>query len=68
MLIVPEPVMGPPVSPVPVATEVTVPAPAGVVHVPSPRQKVLALAPVPLLRLVTGRFPVTPVVRGSPTK
>src|ERR1700677_3351007 len=30
----------------------------GVAHVPSPRQNVELLADVPLLRLVTGRFPV----------
>tara|TARA_R110000868_G_scaffold61276_2_gene186316 strand:- start:1 stop:546 length:546 start_codon:yes stop_codon:yes gene_type:complete len=48
------------------ATLVTVPAPAGVDQEPSPRQNVLALAEVPELRLVTGRLPVTPVVRGSP--
>jgi hypothetical protein len=47
-------------------TEVTVPPPAGVAHVPSPRQKVELLALVPLLRFVTGKFPVTPVVNGSP--
>jgi hypothetical protein len=44
-------------------TEVTVPAPTGVAHVPSPRQKVNAEAEVPLLRLVTGRFPVTWVAK-----
>jgi hypothetical protein len=38
----------------------------GVAHVASPRQKVLEDAPVPLFKLVTGRFPVTPVVNGSP--
>jgi hypothetical protein len=37
-------------------TEVTLPVLA---QVPSPRQKVVELAPVPLLRFVTGRFPVT---------
>jgi len=46
-------------------TLVTVP-PAGVAHEPSPRQNVLAEADVPELRLVTGRFPVTPVVSGNP--
>ena len=35
------------------------PEPAGVAHVPSPRQYVDELALVPLLRLVTGRLPVT---------
>ena len=43
----------------------TVPLPA-VAHVPSPRQNVLDDAAVPLLRLVTGRLPITPVVRGNP--
>jgi hypothetical protein len=38
----------------------TLPPPAGVTHVPSPRQNVVADADVPLLRLVTGRLPVTP--------
>jgi hypothetical protein len=32
------------------------PPPAGVAHVPSPRQKVVADALVPLLRFVTGRL------------
>lgn len=36
------------------------PAPAGVPHTPSPRQKVVELAAVPLFRFVVGRFPVTP--------
>ena len=35
---------------------------------PSPRQKVEADAPVPLLRLATGRFPVTPVLNGNPVQ
>jgi hypothetical protein len=35
-------------------------------HVPSPRQYVEALADVPLFKLVTGKFPVTPVVNGKP--
>jgi hypothetical protein len=47
-------------------TVVTVPPPAGVAHVPSPRQKVVEEALVPLFRFVTGKLPVTPVVRGSP--
>lgn len=46
---------------------VTVPDPAGVAHVPSPRQKVEDDALVPLLRFVTGKLPVTPVESGSPT-
>lgn len=41
-------------------TLVTVPEPTGVAHVPSPRQKLEPEAPDPLLRFVTGRFPVTP--------
>jgi hypothetical protein len=40
----------------------------GVAQDPSPRQKVDALALVPLLRLVTGRLPVTPVLNGSPVQ
>jgi hypothetical protein len=48
------------------ATELTVPVPVGEAHAPSPRQKVEADALVPLLRLVTGRLPVTPVTRGKP--
>jgi hypothetical protein len=47
------------------ATLVTEPVPAAA-QLPSPRQKVDAVAPVPLFRLVTGKLPVTPVVRGSP--
>jgi len=39
---------------------VTLPEPAGVAHVPSPRQKVELEAEVPELRLPTGRLPVTP--------
>lgn len=42
------------------------PPPAGVAQAPSPRQNVLAEALVPEFRLVTGRLPVTPVVRGRP--
>jgi len=34
--------------------------------VPSPLQNVVLDAEVPLLRFVTGRFPVTPVVSGKP--
>ena len=33
---------------------------------PSPLQNVVLDAEVPLLRFVTGRFPVTPVVNGKP--
>ena len=42
---------------------VTFPLPAGVAHVPSPRQKVELLADVPELRFVTGKFPVTSALR-----
>lgn len=42
------------------------PPPAGVAHVPSPRQKVEDDAPVPLFRFATGRLPVTPVDNGRP--
>jgi len=42
--------------------------PAGVAHAPSPRQKVVAEAEVPLFKLVTGRLPVTPVVSGKPVR
>jgi hypothetical protein len=46
----------------------TSPVPVGVAQVPSPRQKVDEDALVPLLRLATGRFPVTPVERGRPVQ
>ena len=71
-VIVPELVIGPPlvvrpVDPPDTPTDETVPElAAGVAHVPSPRQKVVLDADVPLLRLVTGRLPVTPVVNGRP--
>src|SRR6266550_4998777 len=44
------------------------PPPAGVAHVASPRQKVVADAPDPLFRLFTDRLPVTPLppVRTTP--
>ncbi len=42
------------------ATLVTVPLVAGADQTPSPRQKVEALADVPLFKLVTGKLPVTP--------
>jgi hypothetical protein len=70
-LIVPDPVIGDPETPkilppgTPKATEVTVPPPAGVAHVPSPLQKVEAEADVPLLRLVTGKLPETSAVRST---
>ncbi len=56
---VPAPVIVPPPIGLVVATEVTVPAPAGVAHVPSPRQKVDPEALVPLFRCATPRLPVT---------
>jgi hypothetical protein len=42
------------------------PPPGGVAQVASPLQNVVELAEVPLFRFVTGRLPVTPVVRGKP--
>jgi hypothetical protein len=45
------------------ATLVTVPAPVGTAHVPSPRQKVPAEALVPEFRFPTGRFPLTSLAR-----
>jgi len=71
-VIVPDEVIGPPLVVKPVVppatlTDVTVPAlAAGVAQTPSPRQKVVPDALVPLLRFVTGRLPVTPVVSGKP--
>jgi len=49
-------------------TLVTVPPPAGVDQVPSPRQKVNADALVPEFRFVTGRLPVTCVDKLTPLK
>ena len=49
-----------------VENELTPAVALGVAQVPSPLQKVVLDALVPLLRFVTGRFPVTPVVRGNP--
>ncbi len=46
-----------------VPAAVTFPLPAGVAHVPSPRQKVLDDALVPEFRLATGRFPVTSALK-----
>ncbi len=37
----------------------TLPDPAGVAHVPSPRQKVVLDALVPEFKFVTGKLPVT---------
>ena len=55
------------VTPLP-TTLVTVPAPPGVTHVPSPRQNVEDDAPVPLFRLLVDRLPVTPVESGRPVQ
>ena len=44
-------------------TLVTVPEVAGADHMPSPRQNVAEDADVPLFKLVTGKLPVTPVVK-----
>lgn len=44
------------------------PLPLAAAQVPSPRQNVELLALVPLFKLVTGKFPVTPVVKGSPVQ
>jgi hypothetical protein len=62
VLVIGEPLIEKPLGTV-AATLVTVPAPAGTAHVPSPLQKVPALAFVPELRFVIGRFPVTSVAR-----
>ena len=51
---------------VPVEFTLPVPEPAGTAHVPSPRQKVVPLAEVPLFKFVTGRLPTIPVERGNP--
>ena len=52
-----------------IASVATLPEPPlGVAHVPSPRQNVVELALVPLLRFATGRFPVTPVESGNPVQ
>ena len=56
--IVPVVVIGPPVIGLVVAMLLTEPVPPGTAHVPSPRQKVVALALVPELSLVTARFPL----------
>ena len=68
---VPEVVIGEPptetMPPVKVwATLVTVPDPPDTeAQVPSPRQKVEAVAPLPELRRVTGKFPVVPAEIGK---
>jgi hypothetical protein len=45
-----------------------IPVAGGLAHVPSPLQKVLLLALVPLFRFVTGRFPVTSAVNETAPK
>lgn len=68
VLIVPDPVIGfdaEQVIPVPQVMLVTVPAPA-TAHIPSPRQNVEDDALNPEFRLLTDRFPVTPVDNGRP--
>ena len=74
-VIVPDVVTGPPLVVRPVVPPLTLtlvtlppppPPPAGVAQTPSPRQKVVLLAPEPPPRLETGRLPVTPVVNGNP--
>lgn len=70
-VMVPDPVTGPPLVVRPVVPPltlmlVTVPPPVKAAQVPSPRQKVVLLAPEPPPKLVTGKFPVTPVVSGKP--
>jgi hypothetical protein len=65
---VPLVVMVPPVSGELKVMLVMVPVPAGVDHVPSPRQKVEALALAPPARLVTGRLPVTSAARFTAAK
>jgi hypothetical protein len=47
---------------------VPVPVPAGTPQVPSPRQKVVALAEVPEFKFVVGKFPVTSAVRDTAPK
>ena len=60
---VPVVVTVPPVSGLLNTMLVTVPLPGGAAHVPSPRQNVEALADVPEFKLVTGKLPLTSVVR-----
>src|ERR1700734_1828586 len=62
-VIVPIPVIGDGLTTIlPSAAVIETPeVPAGVAHVPSPRQNVVFDAPVPELRFPTGRLPVTPV-------
>lgn len=56
--------MGPPLRGGVVEMSDTDPEPPGTAHVPSPRQKVVGPALVPLPKLATGRFPETPVASG----
>jgi hypothetical protein len=51
-----------------VPAAVTFPLPAGVAHVPSPRQKVLEEADVPAFKFVTGKLPVTSAERETAPK
>jgi hypothetical protein len=48
--------------------KLVIPVAGGDAHVPSPRQKVLLLALVPLFRFATGRFPVTSAVSDTEPK
>lgn len=75
--IVPLVVIGPPVKPTPVATEVTVPVPAAIELIVWLGQlpEIVTFDPatkagvaVPLPPLATGKMPVTPVVRGRPVR
>lgn len=73
--IVPELVIGPPEEPKMLeagtltSTELTPPPPpAGVAQVPSPRQKVVFEAEVPLFKLVTGKLPDTSVAKATAPK
>ena len=59
----PETLIRPPVKLAPAL--VTVPLPAGVAHVPSPRQNVDDDAPVPLFRCVTPRLPVMSALKST---
>src|SRR5262245_58571985 len=58
---VPVVVTVPPVNGLLKTIEVTVPEPGGAAHVPSPRQNVAEVAPVPLFKFVTGKLPLTSV-------
>lgn len=56
------------VTPLVIVVEAMATTATGAAHVPSPRQKVVLEAPVPELRLLTERLPVTPVERGRPVQ